>query len=228
MNPHPCWADGGRRVSAEGLGEAPSSPHRCQRRRLPPVTCCVGVQARVPLRDGASCPAAASCRPPGSITGLQPAPDAGDITAPAPALAPGMLLPSQGSASKSQRSAGRSGELRRPSVLAVAGDSRLAGVGGCFCSADASPPPGAPSPAPWYRYSYGQFSVFKFCETILRKISPWCCWLSSRLEIAFPCLKFLPEFQMENVQLHFPSRAAVTRFNIGGCATPQRWPRARA
>lgn len=54
-------------------------------------------------------------------------------------------------------------------------------------------------------YSYGQFSAFKFCKTILRKISPWRCWLSSRLEIAFPCLKFLPEFQMENVQLHFPS-----------------------
>lgn len=86
--------------------------------------------------------------------------------------------------------------------------------------------PSGASPARWYCYSYGQFSAFKFCKTILRKISPWRCWLSSRLEIAFPCLKFLTEFQMENVQLHFPSRAAVTHFNNRGCATPQRWPRA--
>lgn len=95
---------------------------------------------------------------------------------------------------------------------------------GCFCCVNA--PRAGPSPARWYCYSYGQFSAFKFCKTILRKISPWRCWLSSRLEIAFPCLKFLTEFQMENVQLHFPSRAAVTHFNNRGCATPQRWPRA--
>lgn len=95
---------------------------------------------------------------------------------------------------------------------------------GCFCCVNA--PRAGPSPARWYCYSYGQFSAFKFCKTILRKISPWRCWLSSRLEIAFPCLKFLTEFQMENVQLHFPSRAAVTHFNNRGCTTPQRWPRA--
>lgn len=61
------------------------------------------------------------------------------------------------------------------------------------------------SAARWYCYSSGQFSVFGFCKTILSKISPWRCWLCSRLEIAFSCLKFLLEFQMENVQLHFPS-----------------------
>lgn len=119
---------------------------------------------------------------------------------------PSSVQPPCGSAPKSQRRPGWSGELRWPNVPAVAGDSGLVGVGGCFCCANASPPPRAGlSPAHWYCYSYGQFSVFKFCKPILRKISPWCCWLSSRLEIAFPCLKFLPEFQMENVQLHFPS-----------------------
>lgn len=38
----------------------------------------------------------------------------------------------------------------------------------------------------------GEFSAFEFCKTILRKISPRRCWLSSRLEIAFPLLEIPP------------------------------------
>lgn len=185
--------------------------------------CGVAIWSPAPLWEGAWCCAAVSCHPVGSFARWLPAPDAGGIASPAETLPPGMVLPfrdrrESGFALVHTASTWLSPQIPpetglepgakvadRP-IPAAAGVSRLVGVGGCFCCANAWPPPQAGlSPARWYCYSYGQFSVFEFCKTILRKISPWCCWLSSRLEIAFPCLKFLPEFQMENVQLHFPS-----------------------
>lgn len=72
-------------------------------------------------------------------------------------------------------------------------DSSLLELGGVFVVQSPLPPPGTGlSAAPRHRCSHGQFSAFEFRKTILRKISPRRCWLSSRLEIAFPLLEIPP------------------------------------